>query len=59
MLLPGLDLYCAGPLARWRFSHLFLPDIGDYQKMCHHLSAEPLALCHITVNLALAIALRP
>ena len=33
MFLPGLDLYCAGPLALWRFPQLFLLDIGDYQKM--------------------------
>ena len=46
-------------LALWKFSQLFLPDIGEYQKMSHHLSAEPLALCHIMVNLALVIALRP
>ena len=59
MLLPGLDLYSAGPSALWRLSQLLLPNIGKYQKMSHHLSAEPLALTHIIVNLALVIALRP
>ena len=59
MLLPGLDLYCAVPLALWRFSQLFLPNIGEYQKMSHHMSAELLALCRSMVNLALVIALRP
>ena len=48
-----------GALALWRFSQLFRPNIGEYQKMFHHLSAEPLALRHIMVNLALVIALRP
>ena len=42
MLLPGLDLYRAGLLALWGFSQLFLRDIDEYQKMSHHLSAEPL-----------------
>ena len=59
MLLPGLDLYCAGPLALWRFLQLFQSNIGEYQKMSHQLSAEPLALRHIMINLALVIALRP
>ena len=59
MLLPGLDLYGVGSLALRRFSQLFLPNIGEHQKKAHHLSAEPLALCHIMVNLALVIALRP
>ena len=57
MLLLGLDLYCAEPLALLRFLQLFLPIIGEYQKMSHHLSAKPLAMCHIMVNLALFIAL--
>ena len=28
-------------LALWRFLQLFLPDIGEYQKMSHHLSSQP------------------
>ena len=54
---PALDLYCAGPLALWRFSQLFLPNEGKYQKVYYHLSAEP--LCHIMINLALIIVFRP
>ena len=59
MLLPGLDLYCAGPLVLWRFSQRFLPNIREYQKISHHLSAEPLAMRLIMVNVALVISLRP
>ena len=59
MLLPGMDLYSVGSLALWRFSQLFLPNMSEHQKKANHLSAEPLALCHIMVNLALVIALRP
>ena len=32
MLLPRLDLYYAGPLALWRFSQLFQPNVDEYQK---------------------------
>ena len=56
--LPGF-LLRGGPLALWKSSQLFLPNIGKYQKMLHHLSMEPLVLCHIMVNLALVIASRP
>ena len=59
MLLPGLDLYCGGPWYLGDFRNIFLTNIGEDQKMSHHLSAGPLAQCHIMINLALVIALRP
>ena len=49
-----------GALGTLEIFKRFLPNIGEYQKVFYHLSTEPLmALCHITVNLALVIALRP
>ena len=57
MLLPGPDFW-AGPLALWGFSQHFLakhkcrPNIKS-----DHLSAGPLALCHLVIP-AKAIALR-
>ena len=45
-----------GPLALWGFSNIFLLNVDKDQKS-HHLSAEPLALCHMA-NPALVIALR-
>ena len=59
MLLPGMDLYCARPLALWRSLQHFLPNIGEDQTKSKHLSAEPQGLDRTIVNPALAIALRP
>ena len=48
-----------GPWYLGDFRNIFLTNIGEDQKMSHHLSAGPLAQCHIMMNLALVIALRP
>ena len=47
MLLPGPDLHRVGPLAIWDFRNIFLPNTGEDQEKSHHLSAGPLALCHM------------
>ena len=56
MLLPGPDLHCAVPLALWEFSNIFLRNTGEDEKKSYHLSARPLALCHM-VNPSLVITL--
>ena len=51
-----------GSLSLWKFSQYWsvksVSNIGEDQKKSHHLSAGPLALCHIMVNPALVKALR-
>ena len=56
MLLPGPDLHCAGPPVLSEFCNIFLPNTGEDQKTSCHLSAVPLALCHM-VNPSLVIRL--
>ena len=31
-VIPGPDLYCAGPLALWDYRNIFLPNIVEDQK---------------------------
>ena len=45
------------PPALWEFRNIFLPNTGEDQKKSCHLSAVPLALCHM-VNPSLVITLR-
>ena len=53
----GPDLHCASPRHFGDFCDIFRPNISESQKKFYHLSAGPLALCHM-VNPALVIALR-
>ena len=47
----------AEPLAFWDFRNIFLPNIDEDHKKSYHLSAGPLAMCHL-LNPAMVIALR-
>ena len=56
-VIPGPDLYCAGPLVLGDYRNIFPPNIGEDQKKSYHMSAGLLALAHV-VNPALVIAIR-
>ena len=46
MLVPGPDLHRVGPLERWDFRNIFMPNTDEDQKKSY-ISEGPLALCHI------------
>ena len=46
-----------GPWLFKDFREIFLPNVGEDQKKFYHMSAGPLALCHV-VHLSLVIVLR-
>ena len=47
-------IHCAGPLALWGISNIFLQNIGEDLAKSYHLSTEPQALSDM-VNPALIV----
>ena len=47
MVTPTNHVITRGPWHIGEFHNIFLPNIGEDQNKSNHLSAGPLALCHI------------